>query len=150
MAGKGEVVAVERHPGRAAALERTCARLGADCVRVEVADASRPRPEGERYDRVLVDPPCSGLGTLQAHPDLRWRATPQGVRRLAAEQSRILDVAHRALRPGGRIVYATCTLWEAENAAVVGRSALTVRAARVTLPSRDGTDGFEIAILDDE
>jgi 16S rRNA (cytosine967-C5)-methyltransferase len=87
---------------------------------------------------------------MQAHPDLRWRATPEGVRRLAAEQARILDVAHRALRPGGRIVYATCTLSDAENAGVVGRSGLTVTGPRVTLPSRDGTDGFEIATLDDE
>jgi 16S rRNA (cytosine967-C5)-methyltransferase len=149
MGGEGEVVAVERHAGRAAALGRTCERLGADCVRVDVADATQHRPEGERYDRVLVDPPCSGLGTLQAHPDLRWRATPEGVRRLAAEQTRILDVAHRALRPGGRIVYATCTLSEAENADVLRKSALTVRGPRVTLPSRDGTDGFEIATLDD-
>jgi 16S rRNA (cytosine967-C5)-methyltransferase len=150
MGDEGEVVAVERHPGRAAALERTCERLGAGSVRVEVADACSPRPAGELFDRVLVDPPCSGLGTLQAHPDLRWRATPEGVRRLAAEQARILDVAHRALRPGGRIVYATCTLSDAENAAVLARSALTVTGPRVTLPSRDGTDGFEIAILDDE
>jgi 16S rRNA (cytosine967-C5)-methyltransferase len=150
MGDEGEVVAVERHPGRAAALERTCERLGATAVRVDVADATRPRPEDERYDRVLVDPPCSGLGTMQAHPDLRWRATPEGVRRLAAEQARILDVAHRALRPGGRIVYATCTLSDAENAGVVGRSGLTVTGPRVTLPSRDGTDGFEIATLDDE
>ncbi len=149
MGGDGEVVAVERHAGRAAALQRTCERLGASCVRVDVADATQHRPEGERYDRVLVDPPCSGLGTLQAHPDLRWRATPEGVRRLAAEQTRILDVAHRALRPGGRIVYATCTLSEAENADVLRKSALTVRGPRVTLPSRDGTDGFEIATLDD-
>jgi len=150
MGDEGEVVAVDRHPVRAAALERTCARLGATCARVEVADATRPRAAGDSFDRVLVDPPCSGLGTLQAHPDLRWRATPEGMRRLAREQERILDVAHRALRPGGRIVYATCTLSTAENAAVIGRSGLTVTGARVTLPSRDGTDGFEIAVLDDE
>ena len=149
MGDDGEVVAVERHPGRAAALERTVARMGATSVRVEVADAAERRPDGDTYDRVLVDPPCSGLGTLQAHPDLRWRASPEGVRRLAQEQARILDVAHRALRPGGRIVYATCTLSERENAAVVARSALTVTGTRVTLPSRDATDGFEIATLDD-
>jgi 16S rRNA (cytosine967-C5)-methyltransferase len=150
MGDEGEVVAVDRHPVRAGALERTCARLSATCARVEVADATRPRPAGDTFDRVLVDPPCSGLGTLQAHPDLRWRATPEGVRRMAREQERILDVAHRALRPGGRIVYATCTLSTAENAAVIGRSGLTVTGGRVTLPSRDGTDGFEIAVLDDE
>ena len=81
MEGTGEVVAVERNPRRAGALVRTAQRLRARNVRVEVADAALARPEGPVYDRVLVDPPCSGLGTLQARPDLRWRVTAGETRR---------------------------------------------------------------------
>ena len=77
MDDRGEVVAVERHPGRAHALEQTCRRMRASCVRVaRPRRGTEPRTEGP-YDRVLVDPPCSGLGTLQSRPDLRWRITPQ-------------------------------------------------------------------------
>ncbi len=76
MGGEGEVVAVERNARRAGMLARTAQRLHAANVRVEVADAAAERPEGAVFDRVLVDPPCSGLGTLQARADLRWRVEP--------------------------------------------------------------------------
>ncbi len=70
---------------------------------------------GSCIDRVLVDPPCSGLGTLQAHPDLRWRATPAATADMARSQARILDLAAAALRPGGVLVYSTCTISPTEN-----------------------------------
>ncbi len=83
MQGRGEVLAVERNPRRAGALVRTAQRLRAANVRVEVADAELERPEGPAFDRVLVDPPCSGLGTLQARADLRWRVTPAAIDEMA-------------------------------------------------------------------
>jgi 16S rRNA (cytosine967-C5)-methyltransferase len=119
MAGRGEVVAVERNPRRAAGLTRVIRRMGAHNVRVEVADAALPRPHGEPFDRVLVDPPCSGLGTLQARPDLRWRATPDALRELALLQGRILAAGAAALRPGGVLVYSTCTISAIENERVL-------------------------------
>ena len=137
MQGEGEVVAVERHPGRAAALRETCARLRAHNVRVVVADAGGFHDQ-RGFDRVLLDPPCSGLGTLRSHPDLRWRASPEGIVRLAALQDRLLAAARRNLRPQGTLVYSTCTVSEAEE-----RLHGTWR--RQTLPHRDGTDGFYIA-----
>ncbi len=115
MGDEGEVLAVERNPARAKELSDTARRLHAHCVRVELADAALPRPEGAVFDRVLVDPPCSGLGTLQARPDLRWRVTPRHVEQLAAIQGRILAAGARALRPGGVLVYSTCTLSAVEN-----------------------------------
>jgi 16S rRNA (cytosine967-C5)-methyltransferase len=162
---RGEVVAVERHAGRAAALERTCLRMHTRCVRVEVADAADWSSGGTEFDRVLVDPPCSGLGTLQSRPDLRWRARPEAIEELAAVQSRILAAGAACVAPGGTVVYSVCTIsrWEGEMvlerflrehpqfAAEDLAEQLPEWAEAAAgphlqlLPSRDGTDGFFIA-----
>jgi 16S rRNA (cytosine967-C5)-methyltransferase len=120
MGGGGEVVAVERHVGRARALGRTAERMGAGAVTVEVADATAPRRGGERFARVLLDAPCSGLGTLQSRPDLRWRASPETVRSLVAQQARLLSAAAAACAPGATLVYSTCTISPAENEQQIG------------------------------
>jgi 16S rRNA (cytosine967-C5)-methyltransferase len=145
--GEGTVLAVEKDPRRADGLRRTAKRLRADgVVSVRVADATEP-VEG-RFDRVLVDPPCSGLGTLQSRPDLRWHATPDAP---LALQAAIMDVA--AAVAERRVVYSTCTISRAENedqvAAFMDRHPeFSLSGTIVTLPHRDGTDGFYIAILE--
>jgi 16S rRNA (cytosine967-C5)-methyltransferase len=120
MEGRGEIVAVERHAGRAGAMEQTARRMGAGNVTVEVADATQPRRERGGFDRVLLDAPCSGLGTLQSHPDLRWRITPEGVDTLAEQQARLLSAAAASCAPGGTLVYSTCTISIAENERQIG------------------------------
>jgi 16S rRNA (cytosine967-C5)-methyltransferase len=144
MEGRGEVVAVERHAGRAGALRRTCERVRATTVTVTVADAAR-FTTAEPFHRVLVDPPCSGLGTLQGHPDLRWRTSPEAIDRLAETQAAIVRAAVAALRPGGTLVYSTCTLSPRENEEQVAGAGLRVESERLVLPHRDRTDGFYIA-----
>jgi len=165
MRNEGELVAVERHSGRAEALRRTAARMGAR-VDVRAGDAAAPHEPG-RYDRVLVDPPCSDLGTLASRPDARWRKQADLPLRLAREQAAILRAGADALCPGGTLVYSTCTISPAENEAVI-HAFLDERAdfraddlrpelplwehAPVpgfaqTLPHRDGTEGFFIARL---
>jgi len=166
MGDEGRVVAVERHPGRAAALERTVARMGASSVEVRIADAAEPQEPGA-YDRVLVDPPCSDLGTLASRPDVRWRKEPGTAAALAALQAAILDAAAGAVRRGGVLVYSTCTISPAENDRLIGAFLERRRDFAVdeipsdlpvwdhpsvpsflqTLPHRDGTDGFFIARL---
>jgi 16S rRNA (cytosine967-C5)-methyltransferase len=168
IANRGEITAVERDPGRASELRELCSRLGAESVRVIEADAGRD-DLGGGYDRVLVDPPCSDLGTLASRPDARWRKSPQGIAGLARLQERILARGAAALRPGGTLVYSTCTISRRENEDVVlpvlgtaGRSALSADAlgseypglasphdSRLlqTRPDRDRTDGFFIARL---
>ena len=138
MQNDGQVVAVESNARRADALRRTCAQMGADNVNVIEGDARRP-PDGP-FDRVLVDPPCSGLGTLQSRPDIRWRASPDSIAELQAMQREIVAAAKGVLKPGGTLVYSVCTISEAESAGVVGDV-----EARQLMPDRDGTDGFFIA-----
>ena len=166
MRDEGALVAVERNLQRARALEETCRRMRATIVAVETTDAGEPRTDGP-FDRVLVDPPCSALGTLQSRPDARWRATEERVDELAEVQARILDAGLAALKPGGVLVYSTCTLSPRENERQV-EAALrrhadieaddlqpdhpmwkhpTVDRHLLTLPHRDGTDGFFIARL---
>jgi 16S rRNA (cytosine967-C5)-methyltransferase len=160
----GSVRAIEIDPGRAAAIERLCARTGAGAVEVEVADAAEA-DLGSGYDRVLVDPPCSDLGTLASRPDARWRKSPDAIARLAQLQRRIVARAARALAPGGTLVYSTCTISAAENQAVAsavpgyapglrvddlgaGHPRLALRDDRRFLqlrPDRDDTTGFFIA-----
>lgn len=147
----GEIVAVERHPGRAAALERTAARLQTSSVRVEVGDGAVPRADGP-FDRVLVDPPCSGLGTLQSRPDLRWRVRPESIGELVALQARILAAGAHVLAPGGTLVYSVCTISSAESQALIERfladhGEFSAESSLQLLPHRDETDGFFIARL---
>jgi len=146
LGGEGKVVAVERHAGRASALERTCERMRATSVTVEVGDAAR-YVTTEPFDRVLVDPPCSGLGTVQGHPDLRWRITPEAIAEMAVSQADILRAALAALRPGGTLVYSTCTLSPRENEQQAAALDLRIESERLVLPHRDRTDGFYIARL---
>jgi 16S rRNA (cytosine967-C5)-methyltransferase len=152
MHGRGEVLAIERNPRRAGALARTAQRLHAASVRVEVADAERERPEGPVFDRVLVDPPCSGLGTLQARADLRWRVTPDAIVEMARAQARILAAGAGALRPGGVLVYSTCTISPTENEHLIAdfldsHREFALEHLTLTLPHRDRTAGFFIARL---
>jgi 16S rRNA (cytosine967-C5)-methyltransferase len=152
MGGEGEVVAVERNARRAGMLARTAQRLQAANVRVEVADAAVERPEGAAFDRVLVDPPCSGLGTLQARADLRWRVTPEHVREMTHTQAAILAAGAAAVRPGGVLVYSTCTISVTENESQIAAFLDAHRdfssdERMTTLPHRDHTAGFFIARL---
>jgi 16S rRNA (cytosine967-C5)-methyltransferase len=122
--------------------------MGARSVTVRVADARDP--VGETFDRVLVDPPCSGLGTLQSRPDRRWRVSPESIDELAGLQSQVLTAAAPAARPGGTLVYSVCTISSREGTEVIERflsaqPEYELDHERQLLPHRDGTDGFFIA-----
>ena len=109
-AAGAEVVAVEKHPGRARELESNVERLGARDLTVVCADALQLPDELAGFDRALVDAPCSGLGVLNSRPDLRWRAEP-----LPELQLDLLRAAVERVRPGGSVTYAVCTIHGAEN-----------------------------------
>ena len=118
MRNTGRLYAFDTSGHRLAALKPRLARSGLSNVHpVQIAherDDRIRRLEG-KIDRVLVDAPCSGLGTLRRNPDLKWRQSPESVRAMQAQQQSILAQASRLLRPGGRLVYATCSLLRQEN-----------------------------------
>jgi 16S rRNA (cytosine967-C5)-methyltransferase len=169
MGDRGELIAVDSDAERAAQVAEQAERLGLRSVTVIEADAAAFEL-GDGFDRVLVDGPCSGLGTLASRPDVRWRRSPQAIERLAELQGRILARAARLVRPGGSLVYATCTLSRTENEDVVARllagedgpaalaaddlgaaspqlaSPVDPRFLRIR-PDRDRTTGFFVARL---
>ncbi len=118
MRDSGLIVAGDVRERRVDLLERTVARSGATCVRVVRFDAEA-LPFGPAFDRVLVDAPCSGLGTLRRDPEIRWRRSAADLAPLAARQRRILGRAATTVRPGGRLIYATCSSEPEENGEVV-------------------------------
>jgi 16S rRNA (cytosine967-C5)-methyltransferase len=120
LAGRGAtVVAGDANRRRAGLVRGNAERLGlAGSVLVAVGDGRRPAFRAGRFDRVLVDAPCSGLGTLRRRPDARWRATPDGVDRLGDLQRGLVDGSVGLLRPGGILVYSVCTLTREETVGV--------------------------------
>ncbi|MER2553953.1 MAG: RsmB/NOP family class I SAM-dependent RNA methyltransferase [Thauera sp.] len=122
MRSTGRLYAFDVAEKRLAKLKPRMARAGLSNVHpvliAHEADAKVKRLAG-KADRVLVDAPCSGLGTLRRNPDLKWRQSPAGVEEMAAKQSAILSAAARLVRPGGRLVYATCSLLAEENDGIV-------------------------------
>lgn len=162
MRNQGRVVATDIHPHKIQLIEDNRRRLGIDIVEPFLKDAATLHDTfGKSADRVLVDAPCSGLGVLRRRPDARWRKEAS-LKDLPQLQQAILRSAAQCVKPGGVLVYSTCTMEEAENEETVGRFlshcpdfVLESAGARfpsprpemmVTLwPQRDNTDGFFIA-----
>jgi 16S rRNA (cytosine967-C5)-methyltransferase len=116
MAGQGLVVAADLHAGRVRTVLRAAERIGVrPMVATIVADGRHPAVREGAFDRVLLDAPCSGLGVLRRRPDARWRVQPADVLDLAALQRVLLEAAALAVKPGGRLVYAVCTLSKEET-----------------------------------
>lgn len=119
MDGSGEVLATDIDAGRIAMIDEMLERLGLTNVTTRVVDATRPTGmEASRFDRILLDAPCSGLGVLGRHPDLRWNRREDDLGKMAARQSVMLRAVAPYLVIGGRLVYSTCTLTREENEGV--------------------------------
>jgi len=173
MRSTGRLYAFDVAEKRLANLKPRLARSGLSNVhpqRIESEHDPKLKRLAGKFDRVLVDAPCSGLGTLRRNPDLKWRQTPESVAELNAKQASILAAAAKLVKPGGRLVYATCSLLTAENEAIVAgflaaqpaftavdapallhRQGIAIDCAGEALrllPHRHGTDGFFAAVLE--
>ena len=113
--GAGSVLAVDLHARKARNIEEAASRLGLAEVHALAGDATLPLPGEGPFDLALVDAPCSGLGTLRRHPEVKLRRTPDDVDRVAALQARLLAQVSRSVKPGGLLVYAVCTLTPEES-----------------------------------
>jgi 16S rRNA (cytosine967-C5)-methyltransferase len=172
MRGTGRVYAMDISARRLAALGPRATRAGVTNVHsiaLSGENDARAKRLGGKIDRVLVDAPCSGFGTLRRNPDLKWRQTPQAIAELVQKQRSILSAAARLVRPGGRLVYATCSILTAENESVADDFAAAepqfiplscdelFAAQRIPLqagakmrlwPHAQGTDGFFAAAFE--
>ncbi len=123
MGDQGTVWAVDRSDARLERVRRNAERLGLSCIRTMAADARHLAEQNPQwlahFDRILLDAPCSGLGTLARHADARWRITPEAIAELTVLQRQLLEGSLPLLKPEGRLVYATCTVHPAENAELV-------------------------------
>jgi 16S rRNA (cytosine967-C5)-methyltransferase len=174
MRSQGRLYAFDVAEKRLAKLKPRLARSGLSNVypaRIESENDIKIKRLNGKLDRVLVDAPCSGLGTLRRNPDLKWRQTPESVSELTTKQASILKAASALVKKGGRLVYATCSLLNTENEAVVSAflaahpEFVTLPAAELLrnqeieidgldgkffrlLPCRHGTDGFFAAVME--
>ncbi len=139
LAAGGRVIACDRYLRRLVEVPAEAARV--------VLDAAEPLPFGNRsgFDRILIDAPCSGTGTLAGNPEIKWRLQPSDLSVFQARQRKMIEQALPHLRPGGLLVYATCSLEREENEAVVEH--LPVLAIHSRIPGRDPGDGFFAAVI---
>jgi 16S rRNA (cytosine967-C5)-methyltransferase len=135
---KGVVVAADHHAHRLRAMRDQFARLGLRNMRVVELDATQPLPFKEKFQRILVDAPCSGTGTLARHPEIRWRLAPQQLAELHRLQVSMLANAVPNLSSGGWLVYSTCSMEPEENEEVVAEVLREVPSIR-QVPSGEAT-----------
>lgn len=172
MHNSGRLYAFDVSERRLANLKPRLARSGLSNIHPQLIANERDQKLKrlvQKFDRVLVDAPCSGLGTLRRNPDLKWRQTEMDIAELTAKQERILEAAAKLVKPGGRLVYATCSLLREENEGIVeqflaknpefkaGNAAEILAQHKIALdtgptlkllPQLHGTDGFFAAIME--
>tara|TARA_B100000700_G_C15041266_1_gene855425 strand:+ start:232 stop:1563 length:1332 start_codon:yes stop_codon:yes gene_type:complete len=154
---KGEIWSIDRSSSRSQKILANSNRLGTTCLQLLVADSSElldRYPEWNGYfHRILIDAPCSGLGTLARHPDARWRINKNNIKELVTLQSKLLNSLAPLLKGGGRLVYSTCTIHPDENSNqiekfVKSKSEFSLEYERQIWPGEEANgDGFYVAVL---
>jgi 16S rRNA (cytosine967-C5)-methyltransferase len=143
------IVAGDRSAPRMATVVATMRLHELKNITPVILDATELLPfANESFDRVLVDAPCSGTGTLRANPEIRWRLAPADFEKFAEQQKRIVSRAIDVLKPGGRLVYSTCSVETEENEEVIKDLNLKLIRKLRTWPQREGADGFFVAVFE--
>ena len=154
--GEALIVSMDRHARRAAAAQRRTERLGAD-IRWIVGDATAPPFSEASFDRVLLDAPCTGLGTLRRRPEIRHRLAEDSAAQAGRLQREMLDAALKLLRPGGRLVYSVCTVTPEETTHVVkgtgsrapdGIPGVVLDGGLLLAPHLTASDGMFVAVIE--
>jgi len=151
MRNEGSLIAHDRSAERLRLVEENCTRLGVTCVQTALPSTLEAAPR-KLFDRILIDAPCSNTGVMRRRVDLRWRIRPEEIERLRVEQLELLRQAAPQLKPGGTLVYSTCSLEPEENQMVVKqflreRPEHNLEFERELQPFVDGTDGAYQATL---
>lgn len=143
------IVAGDRSATRMATIIATMRLHKLKSIRPVILDATEPLPFAkDSFDRVLVDAPCSGTGTLRANPEIRWRLAASAFEKFAEQQKQIVRRAVEVLKPRGRLIYSTCSVEPDENEEVIKDLNLKLLRKLRTWPQREGSDGFFISILE--
>lgn len=156
MENDGELLACDTASDRLKLVTENCSRLGVTCVKtLALGDHPDQALFGKRFDKALVDAPCSNTGVLRRRLDLRWRLRPEEITRLRGTQLKLLALAAKHLKPGGTLVYSTCSLEAEENTEVVkeflaAHPTFKLESERELVPFRDGVDGAYVAKLRQE
>lgn len=156
MENKGRILATDIYPGKLNELKKRARRAGAFCIepRAVKGPSDLKRQKG-KFDRILIDAPCSGLGVIRRNPDTKWKLRPEQIETLIQTQREILTGYSRLLSPGGKLVYATCSILPQENrqqvdwflASEAGVSFTLVQDEKI-FASTSGFDGFYLALLE--
>ena len=150
---RGLIVAADRSAKRLETVTKSSALHNLKSIKSVLLDAANQLPfENSVFDRILVDAPCSGTGTLRRNPEIRWRISEDDIHTLAAQQKLFLHQAARVLKPGGQLVYSTCSVEREENEEVIraflqSHTNFQAISTTRTWPHVEGTDGFFIASL---
>lgn len=156
MQNKGQLIALDIFQNKLNELKRRAKRAGAFNIEPRLIDSTKViKKLHDKADRVLIDAPCSGLGVLRRNPDAKWKLKPEFLAEIQKTQADILDRYSKILKPGGKMVYATCSILPSENqkqiAAFLRREAgqeFSLVKEKTILPSQSGYDGFYMAMLE--
>jgi 16S rRNA (cytosine967-C5)-methyltransferase len=153
MQNQGRLIAHETTADRLRLVHENCARLGVSCVQaISASETTQTAETSARFDRVLIDAPCSNTGVMRRRVDLRWRIRPEEIERLSTMQLDLLKAGAGLVKPRGTVVYSTCSLEPEENGKLVAdflkvAPAMRLESERELHPSRDGVDGAYVARL---
>uniref|UniRef100_UPI00261E1A1D (d)CMP kinase n=1 Tax=uncultured Dokdonia sp. TaxID=575653 RepID=UPI00261E1A1D len=155
MENKGQIIAMDIYEGKLKELKRRAKRAGAHNIETRVIDTTKVfKKLYGKADRVLIDAPCTGLGTIKRSPDLKWKLQPDFVQKVIDRQAELLQSYSKIVKPGGKMVYATCSILPQENQEQIKSFLATEEGVHFSLekdqtisPAKTGYDGFYMALL---
>jgi len=156
MENKGQLIAMDLYESKLKQLKLRAKRNGAFNIEYKIIDSTKViKKLTEKADRVLIDAPCSGLGVLKRNPDAKWKLQPEFIDNIRKVQSEVLESYSRIVKPGGKLVYATCSILPSENQEQINHFLTTEMGKKFTfvkdskiLASESGFDGFYMALLE--